>query len=363
MRYLFLFNWRFYQYLAVCAMGALRRLVSRYKIIEQLPPHLRHLSRRNDLILEAPERLHISPKSSLGKGVIIGAPGNLPPDDPARLEIADGAFLGTGVELGLAPRSTLCIGRDTSMHRGTVILGNVQIGCNCILSYNIFIASGNHVIGAKAPWLIKDQDEKYLQDQPIERVIIGDDVWIGWGVFIKSGVTIGKGAIIGANAVVTRDIEPYAICAGNPATPLSKRLEFNPHATLSALLDDDLPYFYSGFRDDQQTLQSSRKRGVIWADCDSQVILSRVPTSTLKLSGLVDAPQQASGTITLRVNGLPLPSFNVHTGALEHTVYFPIEIFSAMPSAPKFLDPFIQVRINYEGLPAFSIGIVEISLV
>jgi len=48
-------------------------------------------------------------------------------------------------------------------------------------------------------------------------VIIGSDVWIGDNALILSGVTIGDGAVIGARAVVTKDVKPYEIVAGNPA--------------------------------------------------------------------------------------------------------------------------------------------------
>jgi acetyltransferase-like isoleucine patch superfamily enzyme len=56
-------------------------------------------------------------------------------------------------------------------------------------------------------------------------VMIGNDVWIGEGAVILSGVTIGDGAVIGGQSVVTRDVEPYTIVAGNPAQPIKKRFD------------------------------------------------------------------------------------------------------------------------------------------
>ncbi len=55
---------------------------------------------------------------------------------------------------------------------------------------------------------------------------IGNDVWIGHGAYISAGVTIGDGAVVGAHAVVTKDVPPYAVVAGNPAT--IKRWRVNP---------------------------------------------------------------------------------------------------------------------------------------
>ena len=63
---------------------------------------------------------------------------------------------------------------------------------------------------------------------------IGNDVWIGSGAMILSGVTISDGAVIAARAVVTKDVPPYAIVAGNPA--LLVRYRFN-EATIAALLE------------------------------------------------------------------------------------------------------------------------------
>ncbi len=48
-------------------------------------------------------------------------------------------------------------------------------------------------------------------------VIIEDDCWIGAGAIILNGITIGKGSVVGAGSVVTKDVPPYTIVAGNPA--------------------------------------------------------------------------------------------------------------------------------------------------
>lgn len=63
-------------------------------------------------------------------------------------------------------------------------------------------------------------------------IVIGNDVWIGYGAFILSGVTIGDGAVIGAASVVTGDVAPYSIVAGNPARHVRYRF---PEATIAAL--------------------------------------------------------------------------------------------------------------------------------
>jgi acetyltransferase-like isoleucine patch superfamily enzyme len=53
-----------------------------------------------------------------------------------------------------------------------------------------------------------------LREEP---VTIEDDVWIGCNVVVLKGVTIGRGAVVGAGSVVTRDVPPHVLVAGNPA--------------------------------------------------------------------------------------------------------------------------------------------------
>jgi maltose O-acetyltransferase len=54
-------------------------------------------------------------------------------------------------------------------------------------------------------------------------VVIGDRVWIGYGTLILPGIKIGEGAVVGAGAVVTKDVEPFTIVAGNPARKIGER--------------------------------------------------------------------------------------------------------------------------------------------
>lgn len=56
-------------------------------------------------------------------------------------------------------------------------------------------------------------------------VVIGNDVWIGYKTTILSGIKIGDGAVVGTQSVVTKNVDPYTIVAGNPAKLIRKRFD------------------------------------------------------------------------------------------------------------------------------------------
>jgi acetyltransferase-like isoleucine patch superfamily enzyme len=76
-------------------------------------------------------------------------------------------------------------------------------------------------------WVDEYNDFKRLERTPdmFAQVTVGNDVWTGHNVNVMPGVSVGDGAVIAAGSVVTKDVPPYAIVAGVPATV--KRLRFS----------------------------------------------------------------------------------------------------------------------------------------
>jgi maltose O-acetyltransferase len=100
------------------------------------------------------------------------------------------------------------------------------INFGCLFDGRLFpIRTGDDVsIGPEATILTLGHDPQSPQmaDRGGE-VLVGDRVWIGYGALVLPGLKLGEGAVVGAGAVVTRDVEPFAIVAGNPARIIGQR--------------------------------------------------------------------------------------------------------------------------------------------
>lgn len=111
----------------------------------------------------------------------------------------------------------------------------IKIGKYCRINEYVFLQGeveiGNYVLIAPYASIYSFAHKYDKVDKPIimqgvtgiRKVVIGDDVWIGRNVVILPGITIGEGSIICANSVVTRNIKPFSVVAGIPATLIRKR--------------------------------------------------------------------------------------------------------------------------------------------
>lgn len=85
-------------------------------------------------------------------------------------------------------------------------------------------------------------DEAWFEHRRSRRTTIGHDTWLGHGAQVRPGVTIGHGAVVAGGAIVTKDVPPYMIVAGLPATPMRPRFSDDIAARMIALAWWDWPH-------------------------------------------------------------------------------------------------------------------------
>lgn len=180
-------------------------------------------------------------------------------------ETNDAAFIGGGI-VKLNPgariiKSTLLgpvyLNRNTQVGPDAVVgkyfgmnescfIARATVGAYCAFGARTSINPFNHPVDwlstnefqyhpASFNWVEEYNDFKRLERTPemFAHVAIGSDVWSGHNANIMPGVSVGDGAVIAAGAIVTRDVPPYAVVAGVPAT--IKRYRFD-EKTIARLL-------------------------------------------------------------------------------------------------------------------------------
>ena len=128
--------------------------------------------------------------------------------------------VGKGVNWGkrLTIGDGFSIGDRSGVGNGAYIASRVTIGNDVMMGRDVKIFTRNHKT---------DRTDIPMREQgffDISPLVIGNDVWICDSVIITPGCSvIGDGCILGAGSVVTKDVEPYSVVAGNPAKVIKKR--------------------------------------------------------------------------------------------------------------------------------------------
>jgi acetyltransferase-like isoleucine patch superfamily enzyme len=150
--------------------------------------------------------------------------------------ISDDVKLGKDVKLSkFINLYGCCVGDNTKIGAFVEIQKNAFIGKNCKISSHTFICEGvtiedNVFIGHKVAFIndsfpratAKDGKLQTEADWKVEPTLVKKGASIGSGSTILSNVIIGENAIIGAGSVVTKNVPPDTIVAGNPAKMLRK---------------------------------------------------------------------------------------------------------------------------------------------
>lgn len=149
---------------------------------------------------------------------------------PGDIVIGDGVIISNRntwvVGLKVYPDAKLEIGDRVTLGYMNLIsvAKSVRIGNDCLFAGEVKILDNNsHSLD-----YVQRRANAPLEPEDVAPVVIEDDVWIGTNCMVLKGVTIGRGAVIAAGAVVTKDVPPFTVAAGNPARVI-KRIE--PHCS------------------------------------------------------------------------------------------------------------------------------------
>ncbi len=138
-----------------------------------------------------------------------------------RLRVGKDSIVGSSIVFE-ADEGNVSIGERTFVGRSHLVChSNIIIGDDVLISWGVTIVDHNsHSIAWPGRtndvlnWKDGIKDWSVVNRAP---VIIENKVWVGFNAIILKGVTIGEGSIVGAGSVVTKDVPPYTIVAGNPA--------------------------------------------------------------------------------------------------------------------------------------------------
>ena len=138
----------------------------------------------------------------------------------------------------VSPEMVFCgdniqIGAYTYFQSG--VIENTCVGKFCSFAPNVRIGPGSHPLNwlSTSPFqynsdTVFDLEKKIdicSYEPENKQTVIGNDVWVGFDAIIMAGVVIGDGAVIGAGSIVTKNVPPYAIVAGNPAKVIKYRFD------------------------------------------------------------------------------------------------------------------------------------------
>jgi UDP-2-acetamido-3-amino-2,3-dideoxy-glucuronate N-acetyltransferase len=154
----------------------------------------------------APPFSTIADDVSLGERVVIHGHVNL-----YGCAIGDDTSIGTFVEI----QRGAVVGRRCKIQSHTFVCEGVEIEDECFVGHHVVFVNDRYPASTNVVG-----ERKGPGDWQIERTMVRRRASIGSGAIVLCGVEIGEGALVGAGAVVTRDVEPFTVVAGNPAREL-----------------------------------------------------------------------------------------------------------------------------------------------
>ncbi|SEJ04314.1 transferase hexapeptide (six repeat-containing protein) [Lachnospiraceae bacterium A10] len=179
--------------------------------------------------------IHICKSAYIGNETVIGA------DENSKIEVKENVDIGKQSEINAVSNSKIACGDENIIGHNSIMFAResdisiglhttvgpylyitchktkIEIGVDNMFSTNVRLCSGNHRV-------IDKKSGKDITNR--EKIRTGNHVWIGAGATLLAGSDIMENSIVGAAAVVTKRMEPFSACAGNPAKVIKRDIDW-----------------------------------------------------------------------------------------------------------------------------------------
>lgn len=191
------------------------RIYARIRGMEPKPETVRQESPPHRIVRPSPEGFHHHPTSKVNPGAVQWQQGcSVTVGEKCDVQAMTVSFDRPGAHVRIGNRTF--IGRSM-----LVAAEGIEVGDDVLVAWGCTFADhDSHSLDFEERrsdvenWLVGRKDWTHVRRSPVR---IGDKAWIGFGCIVLKGVEIGEGAVVAAGSVVTRDVAPWTLVAGNPA--------------------------------------------------------------------------------------------------------------------------------------------------
>ena len=139
----------------------------------------------------------------------------------SELTIGEGTII-TGQIVAERDHVRIRIGKNTFIGGSSIIAAHeIEIGDDVLIAWGCYLVDHNshsiHFWERRSDVTMWYRGKKDWSSVPMDPLRVMQKAWIGFNSIVLKGVTIGEGSVVGAGSVVTHDVPPYTVVAGNPA--------------------------------------------------------------------------------------------------------------------------------------------------
>ena len=166
-------------------------------------------------------KLYVQGELYTGGYVDFGSDVSIYVEAGGKLTFGGDNYLLDGTSITVFSGESMILGKGTTVDRFCTLVGNIEIGMECIISPFVFISSHKHLYEGSVIRNIRELEVDETRSN--SSIILADQVWVGYSSMILPGTNLGRRIVVGALSKVQGDFNRgFLVLNGNPATVLKK---------------------------------------------------------------------------------------------------------------------------------------------